>query len=591
MKKQNENNRAESSSGSQMAPDPKNVSEMLEWLYAIHLASGTDVENKVKSLTSGFHEPTLRQIANEAAHAVKESSTNFSSRRKAYQKKELETPYERAEKLKKQRLRSISKMKYTDSVHFLTPKGQQTDLALDAFVGMSGVLNTPAKRKLLSDFEDTAKTLAKEQVKTLETRISLELENGTFSPAEMAEARAHLEHAEELVRKDTEQYSISNEAAALQEIFDLACVYILKYAANEDLSKYRDPATLKFLWNLQSTAVDNAVLSTHAEDYKTRAHGVASGTPARVAMRQFELDVIKYEWFISLISDRATIPSQTKQFKNLLVSKLESLLETRDSHLRNLVAADADILQGKKSKFDFYKFHLPLGAVAPPQAPALHFIDGSRPGEESPQEDPEQYVRAMGTKGSRPLSGKPDSKCTGESRKERYSSETTIKHKYEPPQSEDEGESSGKDTQDTKSNSRKAKQPRSNSPPPSRRASERNKDKGGGARPADPDFVRLIGDLTQQLKKANDHSRGPQAPKEDQNKRRKMEVRAPDNACRSFLAGKACDKDRCGGVHGKYSKTWKGKASTLCESEVKGFPCPFLWTKNGCFGRHTAKND
>jgi hypothetical protein len=24
---------------------------------------------------------------------------------------------------------------------------------------------------------------------------------------------------------------------------------------------------------------------------------------------------------------------------------------------------------------------------------------------------------------------------------------------------------------------------------------------------------------------------------------------------------------------------------------VKGFPCPFLWTKNGCFGRHTAKND
>jgi hypothetical protein len=331
-----------------MAPDPKNVSGMLEWLYAIHLASGTDVENKVKSLTSGFHEPLLRTLANEAAHAVKESSINFSSRRKAYQKKELETPYERAEKLKKRRLRTVSKMNYRDSVHFLTPKGQQTDLALDAFVGMSGVLNTPAKRKLLSDFEDTAKTLAKEQVKTLETRISLELENGTFSPAEMAEARAHLEHAEELVRKDTEQYSISNEAAALQEIFDLACVYILKYAANEDLSKYRDPATLKFLWNLQSTAVDNAVLSTHAEDYKTRAHGVASGTPARVAMRQFELDVIKYEWFISLISDRVTIPSQTKHFKNLLVSKLESLLETRDSHLRNLVAADAAIRQGTK---------------------------------------------------------------------------------------------------------------------------------------------------------------------------------------------------------------------------------------------------
>ena len=601
MKNQSENNWVSYPGGSQAAPDPKNVSKMLEWLYALNLTSGNDVERKMKSLTSGFLDPAPRQIATEAAHFVKSESEKFSARRKANQKKEFESPSERAQRLKENRLKGVSRLRYSDEVYFLSPKGAvEPDFARDAFVGTSRVKNTPSKINLLSAFDDVMTTnIERHEKEALCARLESELENGTFSPAEMAEAKALVEQNEQLVRKEHDQWSIENEHKALQEIFNLACVYILKYAASEDLSACRSPESGQFIWNRSSIDVEHDGLLTHGDDFKTRAHGVASGTPARVAMRQFELDVLKYEWFIGLVEDRVMIPQLVSQFKSLLVSKLESLLDARDAHLRNMVAADPGVAARTKSKFDFYKFHLSIGAVAPPLAPTVRFLDGES-GNGTPKEgadgSPDNFVGAMGASSSRPLSGKPNAKCTGETRKEKYSKETSVEHTYEP-RSEDDADPSSSEAPDARASSRskpfKGREDRSGAPSTRKNKREPEPKTGGPRTRADSDVIRLLGDLTQKLDRVvNQPPRGRPTPAGDPlKKKRVIDVVVPDNACRSFKAGKPCHLERCGGNHGKYSNEYKGRPSRICINEKNGSPCPYLWTVNGCYSKHTAKNE
>ena len=604
------------------ASDLKNPSKMLEGLHALHVMSGTDSSKKFTLLTTGFDDHTLRRIADEAAHKAKEVVEIYSIRRKVHLEKEVKTPIQVAQKLKAQRIKTARKAASGAPLFFLSPKGSGIpDPKRHTFVGNRGVENTPAKKNLLAEFEETqSSTLTEQETKSLKQRLKNELALDDFSPIEIAEAKAVLADQRKIQDEEYDEHSTSKEARAVQDLFNLACVYILKHAANEELSRCKDADGL-FLWNRPSTDSEIGIqnLRTCAEGFKSRAFNLANGVPARTAMNQFEHDSVVYEWFISLFSDRSAVPDMVSSFKSLLVGRLEAILsDTADAHLLHLAASDSGVQLGTKSKFEFYKFHLGLTPSAKPKAPAIRFLQGAHPGDdapsgaERPEGDAEYFVGAMGVKGGRPLSGNPTSRCVGEKRTETYSKSTRVESDFAPDNNHEESESAPEP------------EARSNRPPnpqANRRSertaqnAERPAQQDGNRRrqqpPADNssrDVIRLIGEIKNDLTKKIEQitkqvSQGSRAPRDapyknarsgprdhrqnDRPKRMRLEANPPEGACSQFVAGRPCNNHRCGGKHGLYNKSAGAKP---CPSETGGMPCPFIWMERGCYNRHTAKN-
>jgi len=584
----------------------KDVSAVLTWLHAIQVASGTDASKKFSLLTAGLTDPTLRQIADEAAHKSREVIEHFSSRRKAGFKKEFETPRDKVKYLKQARLRTATKLKAGDKVFFLTPKNRTGGVYpdKDVFVGKSGVINTPEKQNLMSQFDDTetAQPLEDEERQALIDRLETELDNGVYTDLEMTEAHALVAQDERNYKAGLGLYSTLKEAEAVQDVYNLACVYILKFAANEELTKCRDASTGRFQWDVSSTAVDNYVLQNHSEELKSRAHNIPAGTPARAAISQFELDSIKYEWFISLLLDRVKIPEKVASMKSLLVGKLETMLDSGDSLLRNLVAADSEIRAGTKTKFEFYKYHLGLQSAAKPPAPTVRFMSPDHTGCDTPSAEvtgnPDTFIGAMGSGGNRPLSSNPHAKCVGERRSDVITRQTTVDASYEPGSRDTDGFSSDRD--DRGSNPKRKRSDRSLSPPPKRMNLRSEKGKGENQKGATLDqVVRLIGDLTKKTsdleqKVANSNPRGkpPFTGKRDYPVKKRVDSVVPGDACPHFVKGGPCKDRRCAANHGKFQTKYRGQQARLCRSEEGGGPCPFLWTEKGCYSRHTcSKNE
>ena len=598
--------------GGYQASDYKCVSKMLTGLHAIQIASGTDAAQKFRLLATGLSDPTLRQIADEAAHRARELTEQFVQKRKNVLRKEYETPEDKVKVLKTDRLRSLEQMKDTDPVYFLLPKeNESVDPDSDIFLGLEKAKSTPMKKKLLQDFEDVkvSEPLSADQKAALARRLKFEIDNDSYSPGEIAEATAMVRQSEEFRKRAAETHSTLNEALAVQEVYNLACVYILKFAANDELTKCRDTSNGRFKWNLKSTEVESSALLTHSEDFKSRAHNVSAGTPARVAMNQFELDVIKYEWFISLLLDRATIPEKVASLKSLLVGKLETLLESSESILRNIVASDSEVRQGTKSKFEFYKFHLGLQGAAKPPAPAVRFMSHDHEGSDAPLSGtsgaPDHFIGAMGAKGSRPLSAHPGAKCTEERRRESFTKNTTIDTTYEPgshggDESPSEHEERGSNPQGRK---RSAREDRSRSPPP-KRATRNNGGFGKpqekpGAPPADlTRVVRLLGDLTKKISNLEQKGSGDRTapfrssdkPRGFQQRPRLSDIVVPEDACPRFVKGEPC-VGRCGANHGKFALKYRGGPAQICRSETNKKACPFLWTEKGCYSKHSCSKN
>ena len=369
---------------------------VLSALYALDLATTDRYDVKIQLLTNSFTDTRMRAMFREAKEQLDQTQEMFSSQRKGLQRSSCAfLPSEKAREIKMRNLTTI--MGSGDvPLYFMSHDGNP-DYTKDTVVG-----TTPRKRLFeeKDSLNSTPVTLSRTQKEELISRLQTELTYDTFSDEEITLASKVLDaitlEKQQMVHS---KYSLSAERGALDTIFRLVVLYVLKNCQGSDLTPYQKNG--RWNWWVPSPRQPNSIytLEVLTGTFISQVLSVQK-TSAWEYMIYYDQEVPKFEWLLDLYLPQETKRAHVLDFKNLLTGRLECTLSGQERILKTLNSDRDPGRQTIESSFDFYKSQLrnlyPTGCSYQSVIPGIHMVDFSRPeGDDTP------VVGHLGTTSSR----------------------------------------------------------------------------------------------------------------------------------------------------------------------------------------------
>ena len=607
--------------------DERNPQRMTNYLHAIssHSISGNE---KITTLVASFTDINLRLIATQCAEKAQEIQEIYKASRKASQKALVScTPLQKAVEIKRSLAKVVADVRGNTNLHFASPRRSShsnsriPDLSRDTCIGL-----TPL-RDLSAEFDATVMSVSSADRDMLAARLETEAIRSEVSHLELEDAAKILEREQRAAQQGSVLHSVKAENEAIDSLFKLSCILLLKYASYEDISKFQLPGTARFNWELDPVKDVRLHLTKLSEILRTKSYGdVTDSMTAHPACHQFVLDLAKYEWVIGLFSDPASIRILVGTFKQIAGAKIESLLRGNEVLLKNSALDNHAVASGSQTLFDFYKHRLGVINVSPGKrqdGKSAHFLQnaGIEPAP-SPQH-PQGIIRALGSS-SRPISSDPNGDCYHETRTDSQTRSTEIQTKFRPSTPGPYGRDSyrkrrrAQEPSDTEGSASDFRDEDSiapsgddsdwdkghNSKRPRFRSHSRSRERPSRSDPAsreddiprrsariqdlakDPKVLRL---LEKAVVRAGHKLHSSQRDKSPSGNRT-PDLRYPRGACAALVSGKInCPDANCVALHGCFhSKDNQGIPTKQCEFETGGKSCPYLWMRNGCFYNHLA---
>ena len=612
------------------ASDERNPIRVAMFLHAIH-AHGKNPEEKLSLLSTSFTDLTLRKIGTQSSEFAQELREEFSSSRKSSRRALPSiTALQKAQELKRNLASIIQNSPLTQPIHFATPRRQQSSSFSEETLRTDTCLGLVPPRNLSRDFEHTVlETPTKEQRDLLVARLTHEALVCDVSETELLEAEEILRKERSHVSSTTQTFSVRSENEALERLFRMACVLILKHSAHEDITRFYKRGTTQFDWEYPTD--DRLSLDRLTEQFRNSSYSsLPPNASAQTACVKFVTDLAKFEWLLSLYNKPEVVETSVKTFKNLLGSRIESLLQPHEMFLKSNALDNHDVRIGKTTSFDFYKHRLNVISKHDSSKSVNFLSDRMNP---PPQHYPSQgIIKTLNSKESRPISGDPAGQCYHEQRTDKVerTSETVSKYRMRPstPGADKRHKRSREERDDHDRSASEIDEsdhdPTSGDESDARRRSRstsRGRDKydSNHRRPASSShtdeprrssrLARFISDpvvrfIEKTIAKAidknatkrpypRDASRSPGRPPPftQHQPRRIRDCRPPPDACPALARGTPCGDSSCIMNHGIfYMTTPDGQPTKPCEFEAKGQPCPYLWMPSGCYFAHSVAN-
>ena len=180
----------------------------------------------------------MQGMFREASEQLKEKQEYHSAGRKALQKSTATLPKQKAREIKKRNLTAIKKTPDNAPLYFVVEEGVNPNFRSDTVVG------TTPKKKL--DFLErnvavTPMTLRNSEKDELVDRLQTELDNNEYSAEELVIASKAIDEEEEERQEALQmKYSTSAQRSALDEIFRLVALYVLKNSQGHDMTVYQN---------------------------------------------------------------------------------------------------------------------------------------------------------------------------------------------------------------------------------------------------------------------------------------------------------------------------------------------------------------
>jgi len=601
--------------------DERNPLRVAMFLHSIH-AHGKNPEEKLSLLTTSFTDLTLRKIGTQSAEFAQELREEYQSSRKASRKSQPTiTALQKAQELKRNLASVIKSSPVAQPLHFLTPKKQGTqhsnfsddNLQTDVCVGLC------APRNLSGEFEQHSATPTQIQRDNLAARLEQEALNCEISEDELRNAEEILRRERSYATDHSQTFSVRSENEALENLFKTACVLILKHSAHEDVTRFYKRGTTQFDWGLNHTD-SRLSLDRLTEQFRNSSYtSLSPHASAQAACVKFVTDLSKFEWLLGLYNSVEGVETAVKTFKNLLGSRIESLLQPHEMFLKSNALDNHEIRRGNLTSFDFYKQR--LNVITPHEkSKSVNFLFEEK--RSPPSFSPGGMVRNIHTRDSRPISGNPAGECYHEQRtdKNERSTETISKFRIGRPgtpiptdkqhrvhsdsepdpwesnpdiaTSGDESDRHGRSR--SRSRDRDHRRPKAPTAEPLRRSTRNVPEVNSVIRFIEKTIAKAIENKEAKSahKRPREASRSPGRPVFNQRQpRAPRECRPPHDACAAFAQGLPCTNPACNSNHGYfYTSTPEGVPTRPCEFESQGQPCPYVWMRSGCFFKHSVAN-
>jgi len=618
------------------ATDEKNPNRVMNFLYAIHSQVIKPLD-KCTTLSSVFSDNILRNIGTECSNRATELVEDFKSERKHIRRSQsTDSAHKRAADLKKSMADFVLNTPAT-TITFASPRrGERGELNPRPTINDMCYGTTPI-RNLNSEFIAEVITLRAADKAAVAARLQNEAARQIFSPEEIREAEEVLTRETQSLNRD--MYSVEKENEALDRIFRIACVLILKNSAHEELHTFYKAGTNKYNWDIQ-IGDPRLNLDRQTENFKAVAYSaVKDNTPARTACGIYTADIVKYTWLMRLYCDEHAVTTAVKNFKSLAGMKLQTLLQGEDRTLLSSALDNKRVQDDPTALFDFLRHRLNvMNTHSQTSTKQAHFIQN-----EITQgvTNPRNTIHTMGAGPRGPsLQGMPGSEVYEEVRDDTFERRTNIQQKFRPqtpgryrepedrsryqksqrynrndPNSDwesDPGDDSSFTRKRTRFNRDQSRSPfssreesrgrsrsMSREPPrrtrsiprdlPNQKQDQENKSETRRVTrsTSDPALIHIIDTYNQATRRSDSQIRRPSSYT-DPMKYKKI----PDGACENMTktGTTGCDKLNCAADHGIWRATnRKGEDTPQCEKERNGEPCPWLWTPNGCYSWHNVK--
>lgn len=322
-------------------------------LYALDLATTDNYNMKLQLLTSAVLDPRMQGMFREASEQLKEKQEYHSAGRKALQKSTATLPKQKAREIKKRNLTAIKKTPDNAPLYFVVEEGVNPNFRSDTVVG------TTPKKKL--DFLErnvavTPMTLRNSEKDELVDRLQTELDNNEYSAEELVIASKAIDEEEEERQEALQmKYSTSAQRSALDEIFRLVALYVLKNSQGHDMTVYQNKDG-GWNWKVPYPRPPDSeyTLEVLAGMYKSSLLSTIRSSSLEL-MNLYDLELPKLEWLFDLYLPISLKKEQIKDFKNLLCNQIERMFQGTELILITMNNGRDPARKAIESAFDYYK--------------------------------------------------------------------------------------------------------------------------------------------------------------------------------------------------------------------------------------------
>ena len=510
---------------------------VLSALYALDLATTDRYDVKIQWLTNSFTDTRMRAMFREAKEQLDQTKEMFSSQRKGLQRPAgILTASDKAREIKTRNLTAIKGAGPDVALHFMSPNGSP-DYTKDTVVG-----TTPKKRLFGNDanVESTPMTLSRTQKDELISRLQDELTYDTFSQDELELAQKALDdQVTEKQQVVQSRYSLSAERGALDSIFRVVALYVLKNCQGADMTPYLSGG--KWNWRVPSPRQPNSIYTLEVLTGTFRSQLFAVNKPSALEYLNFyDQELPKFEWLLDLYLPEDMKNYLIQDIKNLFCGRLENNFKENERVFRTLNSSRPADRQAIESSFDFYKTQLrmlyPLGSSYLSAVPGIHAVNVS-----DPEGDDTPVVGHLGQSSQRTSSFASPERRRGPSTQKRV---VKFNELNKP--------------QDESPNFKKQRQ------------SEQNQ-----SRVSNPDVIRLLEQVLGKISMPQ-NADPPSSPRP----LLPYQLQWLESMCPTLKTGQPCTNQGCTANHGRHF----GKEDDVCRMEI----CPFQFGPRGCQKWHPS---